>query len=570
MSSIIYSSHIRAGPSEIYNIAADRANIAKLHSASADIESLTVDNLVVTGTVDLPDGSLQILTSGAGQTLVTQPGGGSLFNDTFSLKSLVAGTDITLTPTNTTLTIAAVGASAVTLTSAGGQSIVTDGTGPTLQVKGTSPTNLLQDVSTGTVIQFDNKCIRVQDVAGNLPPVGDNAGVGAAGNVAVGPLSSAGGTSCVAIGHSASAAQTGATAVGFSASAADSSATAVGRQASAAITGAVAVGQLASASAQDGVAVGHSAAASASDSVAVGHSAAASTTHAIAVGHSSVASAANTIAIGDTAQATAANGTAMGNNALATATETTAIGFDATANNANSTALGSQASATAASATALGRQASATGDRNTAVGFSTLASGSHGAVAVGSNVSATANFSIALGASDAANPYVNANPSSVAIGRNEGAVNFTYFACIENPVLGGWSITRGTMHSYLFIGSPIVADAQTIPADQVFDTSVQLTGGATDNVTVPTGTNLENANNADPLFWAVGCGSNFYIKNRTGGPVTLHNNTGSVLLDVDDSATATITMADGNTFMFRVMRTNLNAYKFQLLGHIAH
>jgi hypothetical protein len=287
------------------------------------------------------------------------------------------------------------------------------------------------------------------------------------------------------------------------------------------------------------------------------------------VGSNATGTGQEAVAVGFGSNATFGDATAVGSSADATATGATAIGRNTTASVDNATALGSQASATGSNTTALGRSADASSARCTAVGFSTIASAA-GAVAVGSNVTSSATFSLCFGASDAANPYVNANPSSVAIGRNEGAVNFTYFACIENPVLGGWSITRGTMHSYLFIGAPIIADAQTIPADEVFDTSILLTGAGTDNVTVPTGTNLENANSADPLFWAVGCGTNFYLKNRTGGPVNLNNNVGSVLLDVDDSAQATIILSDGNTFMFRVMRTGPNAYQFQLMGHIAH
>lgn len=581
MSSIIYSSHIRAGPSEIYNIAADRANIAKLHSASADIESLTVDNLVVTGTVDFPDGSLQILTSGAGQTLVTQPGGGSLFNDTFSLKSLVAGTDISLVPTNTTLTINASGASAVTLTSAGGQSIVTDGTGPTLQVKGTSPTNLLQDVSTGTVIQFDNKCIRVQDVAGNLPPVGDTAAVGAAANVAVGPLASAGGSSCVAVGRSAAAAQTGSTAVGFNASAADSSATAVGRDSSAAITGAVAVGQLASAAAQDGVAVGHSASAASAGNIAVGHSASASGPTALAVGQSSVASASAAVALGSTAQATAADATAVGFNAQATATGASALGRNTTATANNCTAVGSSADATATSATAVGAGSNASAASSSALGQASLASGlrsvslgfsdvanQEGAVAVGSNVSATASYSIVIGSSDGATPYVNANSDSVAIGRNVASVNTTYLAAIATPA-GGWGITRTTWHRFLDIGTPITANNVVIPAGQVFDRSIRYHTATPTDTQLPLGTDLETADGADPLFWSNGAGAMFYIKNKTGGPITLHDNTGSVILDDSDAGVATLNMVDGNAHAFRVFRSSANNFTFQWMGKLS-
>ena len=107
--------------SGINNIAADRANIALLNCDTA-----IIDHLTVVDTLDLPDGSLQIITEGGGFTLVQepQPDRNWLLSDRFHLKSLVGGTDITLSKTDDELTIDALGASAVTLTSAGGQTIV--------------------------------------------------------------------------------------------------------------------------------------------------------------------------------------------------------------------------------------------------------------------------------------------------------------------------------------------------------------------------------------------------------------------------------------------------------------
>jgi hypothetical protein len=91
--------------STITNLAADRANIAVLHSAVAEIGTLTVQ----TG-IQLPDGALLINSSGTGAHLTTDPNGGVLTNEAFSLKTLTS-TDgsVVITPSATEIDLSAMG-----------------------------------------------------------------------------------------------------------------------------------------------------------------------------------------------------------------------------------------------------------------------------------------------------------------------------------------------------------------------------------------------------------------------------------------------------------------------------
>ncbi len=99
----VYKSTLHA--SQITNIAADRASLAKLRSNVAEIDTLIVNNAF-----NLPDGSLSILSSGTGEHLTTDPDGGTLTNDAFSLKTLTSSdASILITASATEVDLVAVG-----------------------------------------------------------------------------------------------------------------------------------------------------------------------------------------------------------------------------------------------------------------------------------------------------------------------------------------------------------------------------------------------------------------------------------------------------------------------------
>jgi hypothetical protein len=108
------------------------------------------------------------LTSAGGTSLVTDGTGPTLA--VRGLTSTDASVTITSNPTNLDLSV--VGGAAVTLANAGGTTIITDGTGPSLAIKGQidSPSLKFADATTATAFAWDNACIRIADLTGTLPP----------------------------------------------------------------------------------------------------------------------------------------------------------------------------------------------------------------------------------------------------------------------------------------------------------------------------------------------------------------------------------------------------------------
>jgi trimeric autotransporter adhesin len=116
-------------PSRITNLAADRANLHSIRAENVDIGT----------SIELPNGSLQIDTRGAGVPLTALPEAGALDDNTFQLRTLTAGDNMTfeVTDDNVTLHSAGGGGGGTTLTSAGGaETLVNDGVGPSLAIKG--------------------------------------------------------------------------------------------------------------------------------------------------------------------------------------------------------------------------------------------------------------------------------------------------------------------------------------------------------------------------------------------------------------------------------------------------
>ncbi len=406
----IYKSTLHAHT--ITNLAADRANIAKLRTNVAEIDSLTVNT-----SVSLPDGSLVINSSGAGAILTTQPSGGILTNDAFSLKTLTSNdASIAITSSNTEIDLAIGAAGIATLSSAGGTTIVTDGAGPSLEIKGQGTSPLLTVSSTATTFSYDNVLIRVRDSANNLPPTVGSASATAASAVAIGSGAAATSLSTVAIGDSASASDQNSIAIGSSnsssglssvaigngANASGDNSTAVGQSTTASGLASSAVGSAATSSGVESTAIGPGPTASSAGAVAVGLGASASVgTNAIAIGTLSASSATSAIAVGNTASATLANGLAIGQAALATGGAASAIGNTAAASGTNSIAFGSGATASGTSAVAIGASASSTNTTTVAEGASANASGD-GAIAIGNVAVASGAVSLAVGRSSSA------------------------------------------------------------------------------------------------------------------------------------------------------------------------
>jgi hypothetical protein len=461
-------------PNRVTNLAGDRANIHHIRT----------ENLDVGTSVELPDGSLNILTRGAGVPLTSLPEAGALTSNDFQLRTLTAGTAVSLVSTADNITInntspassvtlgsaggdeslvndgvgpalatkglsAGAGitlssgpnavtitnssaATSVTLTSAGGQSIVSDGTGPSLAVKGTSPTPLLEDTSTGGVIQFDNRCIRCADQNGAVPPLDPAANATVNGS-------------------------NRAIAAGFGAT----------------------------------------------------------------VGANCLASA------------------ALGPNTVVSANCDHAIAF-----------CGGQASDVKAAA--LGHECLAFGVNAWSMGYAAQAGG---------------NRSMCWALSDGTQPYLNTFADSVAIGQNFGSVPITYFGCtrILNTDILGFAITRGRLAHGMRRDPTSRTLPYTLNADDVIHGSVRCIGGA-GTLTTPTGAQLINANNANPIWWAVNTGADFYLKNKSGGAVTLAAGTDVVIIDQTNAAVASMDVADDNVGHFRVIYTGSSTFEFEFLG----
>ena len=353
-------------PSCILNLGTDRGNVAKLKDCHVQSDFLQANTVNVTTSMNFPDGGLHMLTApGGGTSIVAIPG---LVNDTFTLKSIVAGTDITLTPSNDTLEISAAGASAIVLQSAGGQTLVNDGTGPVLKIagldgaaillssgggavtiaidptvptasgssimgpapfqfKGTGDSDLLQDVSTATEMRWDNQCFRVRDSAGNLAPLVNGATAAGDGGVAIGTSADSEGTRAVSIGASSLAMNTNCVAIGGGASAKNGN-------------GPVAIGTGCDARNQAAVAIGSNCLAQQAGGGAIGQNVSVTPLSSLGIGRNISVTNSNTVAIGNAASSTFDQVIAIGRDSFVNEGYSMAIGVGAEANSYNCTAIG--------------------------------------------------------------------------------------------------------------------------------------------------------------------------------------------------------------------------------------
>ena len=277
--------------------------------AAGDGISLNVTNQ----RIDI-DSDITLRSVGTGDSLLAQPENGALTNNEFQLRSIAAGNGITFNVTDQRIDIIA-NAVGVTLGSAGGDSIVTDGTGPTLEVKGTGAiaSGLLEDRSNATSIRFDNRTIRTSDSNGDVPPLIDDASINnsAVGAIAMGASAVAAANNTVSIGRNANCSDTQNIAIGYNSAASSARATAVGSGAIASGVSSVGVGNTVVASGNRSVAIGNDSTATVTSAVAIGDTALANGTRSICIGSDSQTDNTEQIAIGAYVQPTGVSGLYM-------------------------------------------------------------------------------------------------------------------------------------------------------------------------------------------------------------------------------------------------------------------
>lgn len=175
------------------------------------------------------------------------------------------------------------------LTSAGGTSLITDGTGPTLQIVGVADTSSLKSTVSATTVTFDNTCLRIRDTGGNIPPTVDSALASGTPSVAVGPSSSATMANSVGVGVDSDATASGSVGAGYLAKASGLNSVALGSDAAASGADSVAVGNQVTSQSNSSTAIGVQADAVGDFSVAVGSLARTYDTNAIGIGNSQAA-----------------------------------------------------------------------------------------------------------------------------------------------------------------------------------------------------------------------------------------------------------------------------------------
>ena len=559
---VIFASAIAGGPSLIRNLGVDRGNIAKLRTNHIDADTIETETLIVNTAIDIPDGSLQILSAGAGDTLVQQPGGGILTNESFTLKTLTAGTDISLSSDANTITINAAGASAVTLvsaggtqtlvndgigpllkiaglsagpgisltpvgapptavtinnvstfSSAGGTSIIVDGVGPDFQLKGVCNSSFLRDASTATEILLDNICVRVRDANGTLPPNANPATATGDGTIAIGANASSIGLDALSIGASASAGG----------------------------AGAVVVGGNCSTTTANSVVVGSNIAATGLSTVSIGAGHGAIGDQSIHIGRNGSAAAQNAIVIGDTSSANASsdNSVAIGSAVNIQGSDTISIGTANTINSDNSVAIGSVLSPTDAHKIAIGQFIAAPATFTTQFLIGTGDSGATPLVSQESNVFMTG---------------VRFNPTQQS--------SF----CAFTPTVAYMMGAEWSQHRFFLAAAGAVAPA----AGDLPGAIHSLTHGSNNTFTIPPAADFNNLCRSWGLVAglnqpAANRGFTLFIANRSGGVVNLVLSAGISIQD-NDGSTANTHMSDGNVHMFFMCADGASGYTLRHVG----
>jgi hypothetical protein len=435
---------------DAYNVLQANRFIGNMEALIIDVENInvsdtaTIVNLVVTGTVALPNGSITkpMLAEGA-VTLASAGGATSLVVDgsgpDMSVRGLTAGANVVLTQNANDIVIAAAAGAATTLTSAGGaQTLVNDGTGPDLAIAGltagagVSLTPAGVPVQSVTIANTDpGSAVSLASVGAGAVIVNDSTGPSLAvksftrtNNVLVTDTATevnvnvpgivvrdVNGDYPLLVGQP-SATGTPSLAIGHGSAVAGNSGIAIGNSCSAGTVG-LALGGVCNASGFGSIAIGRIALTPAPNAIAIG----ADTPEATLDG---------AIAIGAAVKSTAVNATALGTSSVASATAATALGPGTDATDVDSTAVGSGAQATGLRSLAIGRNATASGAETISIGQGTA--------------SGTASMLISFG------PFVNTVPNSFVVASNLNtffASRFTEAAIAGN--LTTWTLPKDNL-----------------------------------------------------------------------------------------------------------------------------
>jgi hypothetical protein len=559
---VIFASAVVGGPSVIRNLGVDRGNIAKLRTNSLDADTIVVENLIIENSVVIPDGSLQILTAGAGEKLTQHPNGGILTNQNFTLKSLLAGTDVSLTSDVNTVTINASGASAVTLqsaggavslvndgvgpvlkvvgldagtgialtpvgapptqvtientstlSSAGGDSIITDGTAPSYELKGAGNSDFLRNASTATEIRFDNVCVRVRDASGSLPPNADTATAASNGCISIGATSTATGANALCIGAASTAGA----------------------------SNTVVLGSNCSTTGTDGVVIGRNIASTSVGGVAIGANHGALGTESVCIGRSATAAGNNAVVIGDSSTADAASNEAV------------VLGTDCTVTGAGAIVIGATNVVNSTNAVVIGTQSDVAGTRKIAIGpFIESSGGDSNQIMIGSGA-------------DAVNRLVATDDDVFMVGHRVDAASQLSYAAFTPSV----AYTMGAFWARWFI-APLAAGDAAPPASDMPGTVYAATFASTNNFTLPPAADFNNLCHSWGLVGGANAPANnvgftFFISNTTGGQVNLVLGANTTIQD-NDGGTTNLGMTDGNVHMFFMCGDGASGYTLRHVG----
>lgn len=381
-------------------------------------------------------------------------------------KSLVAGTNVTLSSTATEITIDASGSGAGTLQDAyDNGNTITLTAGTPVEITAASATDAAIDIQTGilempTAIGIGSTL--TLGSGSNVVALGTEATADANQAVGIGWRVDAGGTNSVAIGREATvdAGTDRATVVGANSTAFTDDSVVIGQNNTGGQSGGtlgvrvVAIGSSASVTQNTAIGIGASVTSDGTDAVAIGTGASAESNSAIAIGDgaSVPTGSANAIAVGINASGTANGTVAVGAGAQATATESIALGASSVT---GGSALGAvDADVSGSQSICIGNATTDSGSdfgvvlgsaaqiidgtdgiaigRNTRIGDATNTGANSIAMGVGATVLSNNGYAIGSNAEVSAS-----SPDAIAIGRGASATGANAFALGHDTTADG-------------------------------------------------------------------------------------------------------------------------------------
>lgn len=488
--------------------------------------ALVGSDVVITNTGVAQVYTLSDAAGGTGISIIAPAtGGGNDFHN-YQLKA-GSGMSVALIGSDILLTATGGGGGAGSLTSAGGTTIIKDGTGPDFIIKGTIVSSSLELITNTNTFSFDNRCIRITDTAGAQPPTADGA--------------TASGTPSVALGVSCSATATNSVSVGIQ-----------------------------NPTTARGVNFGRSNTLAGLDSIIFGVNNAvnAGFTRNCVFGIGCASTADTGIVIGDAASVSGVRGIAIGNAANASASEGVAVGRLSVASAASAVAYGWGATASGTESTALGRDAQSTATRSIGLGKGTRAVATD-SVALGPNVRSSGTRAIVLGTSDDSATTLNSVTDTWVFGKRAGGSSTLY------GTFGTSSYTRGgrwghlTYQSITFSG---VSPTQGMDPGAFLDGIVAIgLAGLDPTYTLEFPTVSDVNNSGDP--WGLRSafdGGWFLLHNVTGHAVVLSGLAGSGMSWGGTTPAAspfTKTLPASNSLVVRWVYTSTSAITLLPLGY---